>query len=255
MNSEPVVELPANPMSLAARMLHVFSVPGEVFAGLTRSRFAVSNWLVPALLSALIGVLCQWVIFAQPTIFQQIRDMQDRAIQQQVDQGKMSAEQAKAAQQAMSGDTMQTLMRVFGSVAAVGYAVVSPLWWALLAWAAGRVVFRTPVAYLRVLEVTGLASLISSLGGAVSTFLAVGTGSMLVGPHLGVLLRDLDLLNRAHLALCTVNLFGLWHLAVLTVGLAGWTGRKFPAALFVMAGIWIGFKGLAVVLGLGQWVL
>ena len=49
-------EAPPPPaISLAARLLNVFAIPGEVFAGVRASRISIGNWLVPTLLLVVVG--------------------------------------------------------------------------------------------------------------------------------------------------------------------------------------------------------
>ena len=79
----PVLESPpdAKPppaTSLAARLLNVFAVPGEVFAEVKASRICIGNWLVPALLSALVAVLTAVVIVSQPAFQRQMHDLTER---------------------------------------------------------------------------------------------------------------------------------------------------------------------------------
>ena len=66
-------------MSLAARLLNVFAVPGEVFTEVKASRVCIGNWLVPALLSALVAVLTVVLIVSQPAFQQQMHDLTERA--------------------------------------------------------------------------------------------------------------------------------------------------------------------------------
>src|ERR1035438_9755931 len=73
----PVLESPPNarlgapppaPMSFTARLLNVFAIPGEVFETVRASRICVANWLLPALLSAVVGALTISVILSQPSV-------------------------------------------------------------------------------------------------------------------------------------------------------------------------------------------
>jgi hypothetical protein len=80
-------------MSFAARLLNVFAIPGEVFEVVRVSRFCVGNWLLPALLSAVVGAFTMIVVFSQPSIQKQVRelgDQQTKAVEQQVKAGKVS---------------------------------------------------------------------------------------------------------------------------------------------------------------------
>src|ERR1017187_8438740 len=98
----PVLESPPNarlgapppaPMSFTARLLNVFAIPGEVFETVRASRICVANWLLPALLSAVVGALTISVILSQPSVQRQGRDLseqQAKALDQQVKAGKVT---------------------------------------------------------------------------------------------------------------------------------------------------------------------
>ncbi len=241
-------------MSLGGRLLNVFAAPGELFAAVAGAPFSLANWLVPAALVALISLALNLAIFTQPALVQQVRDLQERELVRAVDSGRISAADAERARDVMQGMGM-TVARVGGAVGGVVVAVLSPLWWGLILWLTARWVFRSPLPYLRVVEVAGLASLIGGLGICVSLFLAVGTGNLFAGPHLGALVKDFDLGNRWHLALSIVNPFSVWQMVVMALGLARWVGRPATPVVVVVGGVWFGYKAIAVILGLGQLVM
>ena len=65
----PSPEAPPPPaMSLAARLLNVFAIPGEVFEVVKASRVCLGNWLLPVLLSAVVGTVSAIVILSQPAM-------------------------------------------------------------------------------------------------------------------------------------------------------------------------------------------
>jgi hypothetical protein len=173
-------------MSLTARLLNVVVAPGELFEALARAPFAVSNWLVPAALVGLVGIVCQLIVFAQPAMAQQIRDMQDQAIQAKVDAGEMKQADADKAKEMMGGIGL-TIAKVAGGggdggdggggAAVVGIPGVA----GRRAGCSGR---RWP--YWRGVEVAGLGALIGMLGMLVGTFLAVGLGKLFARAARGV---------------------------------------------------------------------
>ena len=70
---EPPADVPKPAMSLTARLFNIFADPGEVFESVKTSKPAVANWLVPALIYPLAGMISVVVIFSQPAIVQQIQ--------------------------------------------------------------------------------------------------------------------------------------------------------------------------------------
>ena len=101
----PVLESPPEApqppaMSLAARLLNVFAIPGEVFAGVRASHISVGNWLLPALLLAVVGVFTAIVVVSQPAFQRQMHDLteqQAKALDQQVKAGKVNQPDADRA--------------------------------------------------------------------------------------------------------------------------------------------------------------
>src|ERR1039457_44708 len=82
--------MPPPATSLGARLLNVFASPAEVFEEVRTAPSTVANWLVPTLLSALVGLVACLLIFSQPAIVQQLHEQQAKAIDQQVKAGKMT---------------------------------------------------------------------------------------------------------------------------------------------------------------------
>ena len=110
-------EVAQNPtMSLPARLLNVFAVPGEVFTEVKSTQSLTSNWLVPAICSAVIGVIASFIIFSQPAVIQQLREQQTKVMEQQVKAGKMTQAQADQAQAIIEKFTGPTTMKIIGSV-------------------------------------------------------------------------------------------------------------------------------------------
>jgi hypothetical protein len=62
--SQEETESPAEPSSLFGRLFNMFAAPGELFDELRQSKPAHSNWVVPLLLSMVVGVLFSIVVFS-----------------------------------------------------------------------------------------------------------------------------------------------------------------------------------------------
>ncbi len=108
---------PLQPMSLSSRLLNVFAAPAEVFSEVKPGERRQSDWLVPVLMAAVVGVINVWIIFSQPAVQQRMREQQAKQFQQMVDAGKMKAADAERAQEKM-GPWMFTLMKITGPVGA-----------------------------------------------------------------------------------------------------------------------------------------
>ena len=240
--------------SLAGKLFNVIAAPGEVFSEITAAPARAANWLVPALIYAMIGVVSVCILFTQPAIQQTIHDQQVKALDQRVQQGKMTQAQEDQALQ-MIDKMGPTMMAVGGSLAMVFYSFASIFWWALVLWLLGRWFLKTRLGYLKVVEVAGLSSVILVLGIIVATLLAMILGRLYGGPSLGLLVSDFDPANRVHLLLGAANAVYFWHTAVLGVGLAKLSGQSTAKAVMVVFTYWVAAELLLIAVGLGPWTL
>lgn len=242
------------PMSLMARLMNVFAGPGEVFEDVKTSAPAASNWLVPALIFALVGVISSFVIFSQPQIIQQIHEQQAKKMDELVKSGKMTQAQADQAAAMAEKFTGPAMLKIFGSVGAVIASFVRLLWWALILWLLGKAL-KGPFGYGKALETVGLASMITVLGGLVTILLTVNLARMIATPSLALAVSDFDVSRKSHLMLGTVNVFYFWQVGVLSVGLAKLASVPFFRALLFVVACWIAQELLLIFSGLGQFAL
>jgi len=237
-------------MPLMARLMNVFAAPSEVFDDIKPRPPAVANWLVPAVLFALVGVISSIVVLSQPAIVQQFREQQAKGMDEMVKAKKMSqadADKAAAVYDKLSGPTMMTIGSVFITVV----AFVRVLWWGLLLWLIGKIL-KKPFGYVKALEIFGVASMISVLGALVTMLLTVILGRMNATPSLVLLLNDFDITRKTHFLLGTVNIIYFWQVGVLSVGVAKITGVTFMRALPLVFVCYVLTELLLIYTGLGQ---
>ena len=242
-------------MSLAARLMNVFAVPGDVFEEVKATRTAVTNWLVPAAIASVVGALAAIVMFSQPTIQQQIREQQAKAFEEQVKAGKMKQADADKALEVIEKFTGPKMMAIFGSVGAVAASFVRLFWWGLVLWLLGRWFLKARFNYLKAVEVAGLASMITVLGMIVSILLIVNLGKMFSTLSLGLAVSDFDAKNKSHLLLGAVNVFNFWLIGVLGAGLARLAGVPFLRATMLVLGYWLAVSLLLIFIGMGTFAL
>jgi hypothetical protein len=225
-------------MSLSARLLNVFAIPGDVFEDVKSAPPSTGNWLVPIMIAAVVGILSVVVIFSQPAILQQVKEQQAKMFDGMVKAGKMSqadADRAIATAQKFSGPT---LLKVSGSFGAIIASFAQVFGWAFLLWLLGLFLLKARFSYLKALEVAGLAVMISVLGSIVTLLLTVSLGKV-TAPTLALLLSQVDVKNPFHQFLARTNVFTVWLLAVMASGLARLAGARFSPALFGVLSCWL----------------
>lgn len=240
---------PAPSTSLMARLLNVFATPGEVFEEVKAAPSSVANWLAPALLCSVVGVLASFLIFSQPAIIQQIHEQQAKMFDDQVKAGKMTQAQADEAVVAAEKFSGPSVLKFFGAVGAVFGSFVSLFWWGLLLWLIGRFVLKAELGFMKVLEVAGLASAISVLEALLRMLLIFGTSNPLASPSLALLMKNPEPQSKLFMLLGLLNIMTFWVLAVRSIGLAKLAGVSFARVAIWVFGIWALFSSLLIGLG------
>lgn len=230
-------------------MVNVFASPGEVFAEVKAGPPCAANWLAPVLLFIVVGWLGAWLVLSQESIKHQLSDIQDRALQKQVESGRMTKDQVEQAREA--AEKFGMIQKVIGgAVGPVFGGFATLFWWAFLVWLVGAVILKRSFTFMQATEMVGLASMIGVLGAVVKTLLIVIMGSMFAGVNLAMLLKEFDALNTWHGVLAMVDLFALWSLALRAVGLARLSGISLGRAGVVLFALWLAGNGLMVGFGL-----
>jgi hypothetical protein len=263
------VEPPAPAMSLAGRLMNIFAAPGDVFDEIKTAPHRTSNWLIPALLLIILSWVSSWLIFSQPAIQQQMSDLSNKAIDRQVEKGKLTSAQA---------DQARVAAEKFGSmgykigwvVGPVFVAFISPFWGGLILWLApwsvrsrmrgqdapaystgqvGSFALKAPFPYLKAVEIAGLANMILILDVVIRTLLVLITGNLFTTLSLTLVLKDFDSQNTLYSLLALMNVMTLWLLAVRSIGLAKLTGASMAKAAVWIFGIWIVLSGILIGFG------
>ncbi|MGH7970066.1 MAG: YIP1 family protein, partial [Limisphaerales bacterium] len=226
-------------MSLAARLLNVFAVPGEVFAEVKAARATLSNWLIPAICSAIVGALSAVVIFSQPAVVQQLHEQQTKAMDRQVQAGKLTQEKADQMLKVMERFTGPTMLMIFGSGGAVVASFIHVIWWGFVLWLLAKLFLKVSVPFPKALEVAGLAMMINVLGAIVAMLLIVNLGRVGATPSLALAVSDFDATRKSHLFLGAANVFYFWLVGVMSVGLARLAAVPFLRAAWLVLTYWI----------------
>ena len=228
------------PMSLAARLLNVFAVPGEVFSELKTAAPSVSNWLVPGVFGAIVGAISVFILLSQPTVQKQLHDSQSRLLERAVKAGHLT-EQDRIVAQIFTG---RTAMKAWAVAGAIAGSFVSVLWWGFILWVLGRALLKVPLAFNKTLEVAGLSMMIDVLGCMVALLLLPQVGSLSI--------KDLENSGKGHLFAAATSIFAFWVVGVRSLGLAKLADVPYLRAAWLVVGCWILQQSLLVLTGLGQ---
>jgi hypothetical protein len=234
------------PTSLFSRLGNVLVAPGEVFTAVKTSPVNHANWWVPVLLFVMMNCVAVGLIYSQPSIRQQVEDLQDRAMQQQfqpqIDSGKMTQAQVdqvkvQASQWAATGAVVGALVGpVFG-------AAVTPFWGGFVLWVGAALLFKRRFPYMKGVEVVGLAMVVMVLGALVRGLLAVATGNAFASLSPILLVKEYNAMNPLHNMLLTLDVFALWALCLRALGLSRLADISFGKAAAWVLTVWFVIVG------------
>jgi len=245
------VEAQAPTTSLAGRLMNVFAAPGEVFDEIKAAPPRTANWLTPALLLIVLSWISVWLIYSQPAIQQQMNDLSNKAIDRQVEKGKLTSTQADQARAAAEkfGSMGYKIGGVFGPVFV---AFISPFWGGLILWLVGSFALKSPFSYMKAVEIAGLANMILVLDVVVRSLLVLITGNMFATLSLTLVVKDFDPQNTLYSLLALVNVMTFWLLAVRATGLARLIGASVAKTAAWIFGIWIVLSGVLIGFGVAM---
>jgi hypothetical protein len=232
----PQPEIPALPrMSLFARLLNVFAVPGHVFEDVRNSSRSLANWLVPLFLATLIGA-ATFINIARPALLQELRKDYKTVTDKQVKDGKIQQGDADNALVMIDWVCKPDVIKIGTMIGSLVLNALQLLLWAFLLWWLGRVILKAPFSFSKALEISGLATMISVL--AATATLALTANFSSDAAH-ALTLDQLEARAKMPVRIVLANVFSIWFVGVLASGLSRFTGSRFTRAMMLVLGCWI----------------
>jgi uncharacterized membrane protein YuzA (DUF378 family) len=134
------------------------------------------------------------------------------------------------------GMPLFTVLSIAGP-AAWGLGVVFAL--SLMYWLIGRSAMHATAPYMKVVEVVGLASVISVIELCVSTGLILSTATLTITPTAAALFPAVERDSILYALLLKANPFSLWLVVVTSIGLARLFARDIPKVVVLIMSLWI----------------
>lgn len=231
----------AEPMSFTDKLVNIIASPGVVYENVRDTVVTHSTWLIPTLILVVVGTILGYVVMSNPSLAAQFKQMTSEQMEKQfaksIAEGKMTPEQAEQARAQMEsfGSTGMLVTRVAGGV--VG-PFITLFAWGLVYWLLGKGVMKVVAPYWKVVEVVGLAFIITALESIVTTILAIALDRVFASPSLALLISDFSMNNKWHLIAAAINIFTFWNLTVVSVGLSKIFRKDFPKVLVLVLAIW-----------------
>jgi hypothetical protein len=257
LNSAPPIIKPDAPRtvpatSLAARILNVFAMPGSVFEEVRCSPPAFANWFVPSLIGGLALAFSMIALLGKTDIIEKNLELQKKQIEQQVQEGRISRENADSAVKTMQRMFEEGTFKVFGLFAGMVGGFVRVVWWGFVLWLLARLFLRVRAGFGKMLEASGLAGMIGVLAIVVASLLQSSLGNPLTAAGAA---QGFDFANPLHLGMVALNVFHVWQAFVLATALSRMAGVPFLRAAMVMFPFWLLWMAATGIIGAGLFQL
>ena len=237
------------PSSLIERLSNVIVSPGEVFQGVKGLPVDSLNWVVPMVLSIMAGIFFSLMVFTQVGMVEKVRQIQETALEKQVEAGKMTRAKAEDAQDFMEKVVTKNVLVLGGVVSSIFF---TPIVWLFLAfffhWLA-RIASRSHIPFTKCFEVIGLCSMVAIPGVLVNMLLVIITENPSMTFSLALAFQEYDPTEKMHALAAEVDIMRIWYISVLAVAWSRLTQHPLASCGAWLFGIWIAFRVGIIMLG------
>jgi len=243
-NQEQEFVPPAAPLqniSLSDCLAGVFSEPGSTFTEVKNSTRG-SYWVWPMIILAVITALSAFIVMNDEELSSEIKTLQSKAMKEKLDEavksGAMTREQAdeqiEKTQKFMGGG----MMAVFGIVGGVVSVLIFFLVKGLIYWG-GFKIFKGSATFLNILNVLGIASIITSIQMIIDTVLAIFMGKLYVNIGPVLLFTEEAVGKSMYKFIANFDLINIWYLIVISIGFAKVSNLKSSISFPMVFGLWL----------------
>ncbi|HLB00939.1 MAG TPA: YIP1 family protein [Bacteroidota bacterium] len=234
--------------SFTTRAVNVFTSPGELFTEMASAPVQRSSWLIPYLLMVVMVGLVVYSITNNPALYDGIMREQSAEMQKRVDAGDMTQAQADRAADFMNPTMFLAVGILGGAIAMTAVMFLVPL----ILWGLSKGILHYAGGYKKMLEVYGITNVVAVAGTLVSLIMMNLLNSAYAQPGGAFFIRDIyDKDNFMHNVMASMNVFTIWQIAVIGLGISAVSGKKAANGLAVSFGVWAVWVVIASFLGWG----
>jgi hypothetical protein len=224
-------------MSLPARLLGVITNPAGVYDDVAATPRTPSNWIAPWILLVIATAVLTQLLIQNAEFAAQLMSVMREQVDLLVNDGAVPREDADRQLALLQpGMPLFTMLSIAGP-ALWGLGMVFAL--SLLYWLIGRSAMHAFAPYMKVVEVVGLASLISVIELCVSTGLILATGTLTITPTAAALFPSVAQDSLLYALLLKANPFSVWLVIVTSIGLGRLFARDVPKVIVQILSLWI----------------
>lgn len=234
---------PSTEMSFSDKFVGILSSPGEVYQSIVGTEPITKNWVLPLVLTIIMGIIFSFVIYSQPAIQDEMKEIERQVMAKLLESGKITQEIYDKSIEESSSNIFKN------SISAVFMPFISLIWYSFLYWIVGKILFKSELSFSKVLEVKGLSFFVVCVTSLLSMVLIVSFGSIHAQPSLSQLLQiKFDPFSSFQIILSEVTIFKIWELSILGIGLSKIWGKPTIMAVTVSILGWLVWTSLLALL-------
>jgi len=230
--SEETVEA----LSVTDKFVGILTEPRSTYENIKAAGAKTTDWLIPLFFLIVIILAGTLLRYSNEAFMAQILDKQKAAMQERVESGSMTQEQADQASAQI--DSMGSLQKVFASVGVVlGVPIVFFLI-ALVYWLIIRYGFKGEITFAMLLAVYGLTAYIGLIDQLLAIVLMFVTDNPLATFSPAIFLKP-DMASTTFKLLNAINPITIWSYFVLAIGFHIGAKISKSKAYALTFGLWI----------------
>jgi len=240
-NESGMPEHSIEPISKTDAMVGVFTEPGNTFANIAAVKG--NYWLMPIIISVVIGIIAVFIGQMDPQLFGDMMSKQRKKMvekmDEQVKEGKMTQEQAQ--QSIEQSEKFMNPEGIFFKLIAFGGSIIGTFMILIvlsLLYLLGLKIFKAQFDFINILNVVGLAMLISAIGGLIAIVLSILVGH-LTGVGLGLILKEESVGEKMYGLITKLDVFTIWFYTVISIGLSKVARVPMAKSATLVFGIWV----------------
>lgn len=212
-------------LSHSDKLVGVFSEPGKTFASIAKFPIKTIDWLLPVLAMFIVVIISQIIMMGNPQIKAEMKQKQmdaiEKRLQDAVDKGTMSKDQADSQLQTIE-DQMDKMSGTIGMVLTavsilvigfIAYLIIAGFYFLII-----KFIFKADGTFQHVLVTTGLTSYIGIISMVLVTIFALFTGKMARDVSVATLF-SVDAKTFLGFLLAKLDVFSIWMYFVVALGM------------------------------------
>jgi len=229
-------EVIVEPLSVTDKFIGILTEPTPTYENVRDTGPRTTDWLIPLIALVIVILAGTLLRFSNEAFLDKIRQQQIEAMQERVDSGAMTQQQADAAFEQL--EKFGGMQKIFASVGVVlGVPIVFFLI-ALVYWLIAKFLLKANMTYVLMLSVFGLTAYIGVIDQLISIILGYVTGNFFatLSP---TLFMEPDMTSKVYKFMNNLNPITIWSYYVFSVGLHI-VGKISKAKAFgLVFGLWI----------------